>query len=598
MYMWVHNYLYHNTSLIKMQIKYEKALKKMQINEKTDADGQKLLYLTVRYDIITAASRSKCGERGRMMILPMTKQYTAREGCCCIPTRITYSCDTDEGVQGGQAFASFADGAVRTEQHAFVRFECDMTLEDRAEIYRVSVSAHHIRVGFRDARGAVCGAATVALLLRKETLPCCEILDYPSCAYRSFLLDMARGLPREEDIVATIRCMALAKYNRLHLHLTDSEGPCYRSDALPAYRYTGKGEPCDKALLQRIDALCADYAIEIVPEIEVPAHATAICRAYPAFRCEVEDAQGWAICPGNEEVWPFFDALIGEVAAMFPRSTYIHIGTDELEFPDLKPPVLCHWDSCPRCAALRRQKGLEDRQAEFYYVVERIYDIVRAHGRKMIMWNDQIDISREVPLSRDILIQFWRVAGRGRGPVQGCSMAGFLEQGFEVVNAYYPYTYCDLEDYLTPEKLRTWTPYLIPTQSPAHAAQVIGGETCAWEFGNYEEYPYFAYTVPPVLAMFGDKLWALGEREYNDEYRAALAEFLFGSAALATVFDVIGSLIPPRTRERLTYRDPAELSEEEISACITQLRTCGRGSAVAPFAALLERIRELIRSGQ
>ena len=528
------------------------------------------------------------------MILPTVKQKILMNGTCTIPQRITYAYEGTWGQLGAEAFASLTDVAEYTAENAFVCFAKDDTLEDRAEIYRVTVRNDRITVGYRDARGAVNGAATVALLIRKRALSCCEIVDYPSCSYRSFLLDMARGLPREEDIRNTIHYMALAKYNRLHLHLTDSEGPCYLSEAVPEYRFLGKGEQCDKNLLRRIDALCASYAIEVVPEIEVPAHATALCEAHPEFKCAVDNAHSWALCPGVDDVWQFYDALIGEVAEMFPRSEYIHIGSDELEFADLNPPYLCHWDHCPRCAALREREGLADRQAEFYYVINKIYDIVRAHGRKMMMWNDQIDISCEVPLSRDILIQFWRIAGRGRGPVDGCSMAKFLEQGFTLVNAYYPYTYCDLENYLDTEKLKTWTPYLIPEQSPDYAQQVIGGETCAWEFGNYEEYPYFGYIVPPVLAMFGDKLWALGEREYSDEYRMALAEYLFGSADFVDVFDHIGGLIPPRKKGLLTYADLAQLSSEAVTDCAHRLRSTCRERAANAYATLLEKISKII----
>ena len=122
-------------------------------------------------------------------------------------------------------------------------------------------------------------------------------MDYPACGYRSFLLDMARGLPAEEEIKSAIRYMALAKNNRLHLHLMDDMGPCYVSQAVPEYRFIGKGGQCSPNFLREIDALCQSYAIEIVPEIEIPAHATALCEAHPEFKCKVENAHSWAICP-------------------------------------------------------------------------------------------------------------------------------------------------------------------------------------------------------------------------------------------------------------------------------------------------------------
>ena len=524
------------------------------------------------------------------MILPLVKQQTLSGHRCIIPEQITYSYDsTAEARLGAQAFADFLPAAKATED-GFVRFAADLSLEDRPEIYRVTVAEHGLSVCFRDERGAVNGAATAALLLAGNSTETGEILDYPAYTYRSVMLDMARGLPAEADIVHAIHYMALAKINRLHLHLTDDKGPCYRSEAVPAYAFLGRGGQCSMDDLRRLVALCDRYAIEIVPEIEIPAHANALCQAYPAFKCEVEHADNWALCPGSEEVWDFYEALIGEIAALFPHSEYIHIGTDELEFLDLHPPRICHWEECPRCAALRAREGLADKREEFYYVVERMHDIVRAHGKKMMMWNDQIDISRPTPVSRDILIQFWRIAGRGRGPFEGCTLEKFLEQGFRVVNAYYPYTYFDLESYMSAEKMKTWTPHAVPEQSEAYADQVIGGEACAWEFGNVDEYPFYPQVTPPVIAVFADKLWSPGVREHNEAYRAALSVLLFGTEELTEVFDLIGGIIPPRRANQLTYTDPATLPRERLQACIDRLETISHRPAASVYAKLLRRV--------
>lgn len=528
-----------------------------------------------------------------MTILPLIKQLNKKNGHCTVPSVISCSYTDEWGRLGAEALSSFV-GGVMIPENAFVSFAADNALEDRPEIYRLTVSESGIRIGFRDARGAVNGAMSVVLLLRKKTLSCCEIVDWPDCTYRSFMIDMARGLPEAERIKKAIRYMALAKYNRLHLHLIDDMGPCYTSAVLPEYAFIGKGGQCDVTHLRELDDLCASYGIEIVPEIEIPAHGTALCKAHPEFKCQVPDAHDWAICPGNDDIWPFFDQLIGEIADMFPRSEYIHIGTDELEFADLKPPRLCHWDDCPRCASLRDREGLADRQAEFYYVVEKMHEIVRSHGKKMMMWNDQIDVSRPVPLSRDILIQFWRIAAPGRGPYENCTFEGFLEQGFSVINAYYPYTYCDVESYTSAEKLRTWTPYTVPEQAPEYAARIIGGESCAWEFGNVEEYPFYGYTTPPVIGMFGDKLWSIGDRVHDEEFRCALAEYIFGERDFAEIFDCVGGLIPPRSARKFTYADPSALSRQKILALIDRLASCASCEVSAEYTDLLDHILKQI----
>lgn len=529
------------------------------------------------------------------MILPLVKKHVESGGICAVPEKLTCSYSCELGKQAAAALVSFNPEIESVKGGGFIEFFSDTSLDPIDEIYSVSVAENKIRVGFRDARGAVNGAATVALLLRKKELRCCEIIDYPSTSLRSFLLDMARGLPTEDDIMSTIKYMALAKYNRLHLHLIDAKGPCYVSEALPEFKYTGESEMCSLDFLRKIEEVCASYAIEIVPELEIPAHSTAICKSHPEFKCPIENNDGWAICPASEGVWDFYDKLVNELCLVFPRSEYIHIGTDELEFGDLDIKYHCFWGECPDCAELRKREGLSDIQDEFYYVVNKIYEIIKSHGKKVMMWNDQIDVSRDVPLSRDILIEFWRIAYPGRGPHEGCTFNGFLEKGFKVLNAFYPWTYLNMEHYLSPEKMRTWTPYSVPEQSPEYASQIVGGETCAWEFGNYSGYPFYGYITPPVLAVFGDKLWGLGEREQNGEYREALAEYLFGSAELVDVFDIIGDIIPPRKPEAATYRDSGSLSAEAIESCIARLEK-SREAVSVKYVDLLGRILNEVKA--
>ncbi|MEX9542561.1 family 20 glycosylhydrolase, partial [Escherichia coli] len=77
--------------------------------------------------------------------------------------------------------------------------------------------------------------------------------------------------------------------------------------------------------------------IRVVPEIDFPGHASAIAVAYP----ELISAAGpyqmqrhWGVHPPllnptQESVYQFTDALIGELATIFPDE-YIHIGGDEV----------------------------------------------------------------------------------------------------------------------------------------------------------------------------------------------------------------------------------------------------------------------------
>jgi len=480
-----------------------------------------------------------------------------------------------------------------------VRFRRDDTLETIPEIYKITVAAGGVTVAFRDVRGAINGAASAALLLKKEVWTEGEVIDYPDCSFRSFMIDMARGLPDLDRVKQMIRYMALGKYNRLHLHLTDSKGPCYISEVLPEYYLDDDWKRCTKADLREIVDLCSRFAIEVIPEIELITHANTFCKIYPQFVCDAPDADNWEVCPGSEELWGHLDLLLGEIVSIFPESEYIHVGADELEFADLQGPGrrICHWDVCTRCAELRRREGLNGRQDQIYYVINRLHDMVRQHGKKMIMWNDQIDISGDVPISRDILIQFWRVAAPGRGPYEGCSMAKFIEKGFKVINSYYPYTYLEFETYLSEAKLQAWSPVSAPELPQEYLHNVVGGEMCAWEFGNSAEYPCFGYVTPPGLALFADKLWHFGHRDYNAAYKQALSEFVFGYACENDVFACTGTMLPSRRADQPTNAPLETLSVQLLDGCIAELNQKKRGFYTAvsdAYAGLLKQIRELL----
>ena len=530
------------------------------------------------------------------MILPIVKQSNLSGKPVSFPC-VTVQRTSGDAQKGAEAFCLLCEAAQMTDDQAVVSFAYDETLCDQPEIYRVTVKQESLTIGFRDVRGAINGAATAALLLRKEQLTEGEILDWPDCTFRSFLIDMARGLPEQEKLKETICYMALGKYNRLHLHLTDSKGPCYQSEVLPEYHAEDDWKLCTRNDLRELVELCSKFAIEVIPEIELITHTKTFCKVYPQFVCDAEDADDWEVCPGNEDVWGIFEKLLGEIVEMFPESEYIHLGADELEFADLQGPGrrICHWDVCKRCEELRRREGLNGRQEQIYYVINRLHEMVKAHGKKMIMWNDQIDISGDVPLSREILMQFWRIAAPGRGPYEGCSMAKFLEKGFQVINSYYPYTYMEMDQHLHEEKLKSWSPLTQPEFSQEYAAGVVGGEMCAWEFGNKTDYPYINYVTPPALGIFADCLWNFGSRAYDVAFKTALAEFVFGHACENDVFACTGTMIPPRSKERYTNAEAEALSPEMLDACIAEL-TSKKHGWTAPTSEEFVKLLGMIRA--
>lgn len=153
------------------------------------------------------------------------------------------------------------------------------------------------------------------------------------------------------------------------------------------------------------------------------------------------------MCVSNENTYLYIDLLIRELTEIFPYE-YIHMGGDELSFYDMKDSGYWpNWYECDNCRCLAEKENFRSASDYYCHFVRRVYEIVKKHGRKLMIWNDSIDISVAPDLPRDILIQFWRVALDTRGPHEGCSMQRFLEEGFTVVNSFYEETYAD--DYMS-----------------------------------------------------------------------------------------------------------------------------------------------------
>jgi hexosaminidase len=335
------------------------------------------------------------------------------------------------------------------------------------------------------------------------TLPNCEIHDWPETDWRGFMLDPARGFLSVETVKHRIDQAARAKYNRLHLHLLDDEGYALESAAFPKLNQDLDGSdrpaysPDDVAELV---AYASERGIEILPEIDVPAHATHVLERYPELECTVEGGEpaDRTVCLGTDETVEFVETLLKEVIELFPFDV-VHVGGDEWKMHGYS------WDNCVDCQRQMDADGSASATEHFYRFVRRVHDFLDEHDRRTMLWNDQINISESPDLPRDVLIQFWRVAAPDRGPTEGCSLERFLEEGFEVVNSYVHAAY--VRGWISEEYMYGWAPRQRPTVPDGREPQVRGGELLAWEPSSKARRDYFERALPSAIPIFADRLW-------------------------------------------------------------------------------------------
>lgn len=448
----------------------------------------------------------------------------------------------------------------------------------KAEAYTMDMGREGVRIGYSDYAGLRNAIAAFSQLVcfRGESfvVPVMEIEDAPAVPHRGVMLDVGRGVKDFSQLCSEMILMAKTRMNVLHLHLCDGEGLGICLDSLPEkMRFPNA---YTKEQIQELVELAEVLGLEVIPEFDMPAHANCLLTALPQLRCSVDPEKypsPWAVCAGKEEVFSLFERVIAELCRLFPGK-YFHMGGDELDFADV-PQInqLCYWDICPDCKKRMEQEGLSDRSELYYFFVKRIHAMVKAQGRTLVMWSEQMDEEKTELLPQDIVMQFWRIAGKGRGPVHSSSMSQQLAKGYALINSYYPQTYLDVESYLTEEKLRVWRWDTTPECDKKDAHRILGTELCCWEYGNEADYPHYWSSLPSGIALMADKLWNGDELPDSRKYSEALTRAVLGIGVPEglDLWSCFGGRIPPRTSRFHVYEEKVTATAEEKAKVLSVL---------------------------
>lgn len=448
------------------------------------------------------------------------------------------------------------------------------------EAYTLSITASEISIQAPTTTGLYYGGQTLVQLATLEEsrllVPTCEIHDWPEHEWRGFMADPARGFIPVERLKTLIDKMARAKLNTFHLHLVDSEAWTLEFEGYPELGENADGESLPTYSREDITEL-VEYAdereIRVIPEIDLPGHGLTLLTQLPALRCETgEEARSFgrksAICIGQERTYEFVEDILQEVVELFP-SDIVHIGADEWIHHGV------NWEHCDHCQQRMREEGHEDVRELFYYFLRRVHGILDDHGKRMMVWNDQIDISESPDLPKDILIHFWLVSHGAWGPPQeGNSMQRFVEEGFEVINSRSSATYANC---LVEDLLFDWNPLRFPTVDPEHESSVLGSEMPAWNGWRTDARErYYKRVLPSMLPVYADRVWNGTTIEDRDAFSEAVTRHVLGPttpSGFDLYRDLGGIVLPTGDAEEAHWADYRTLLRERpISESIESCR--------------------------
>ncbi len=301
------------------------------------------------------------------------------------------------------------------------------------EAYEISAGPERITVSASSAAGLFYGAVTVWQLLppgsTSDRIPAQTIRDAPMYAWRGLMLDSARHFQSAAFVRSMLDWMAWHKLNILHWHLTDDQG--WRLEIRKYPRLTSIGawriEPGGARYggfytqdeVRDIVHFAASRHVQIVPEIDLPGHATAAIAAYPWLGAATRAAgatapivsSSWGVLTHlfnlQPETFRFLEDVLDEVVKLFP-SPLIHIGGDEV--------VKEEWNASTQVQARARQLGIGGTDAVQPYFTQRLARHLAARGRRMIGWDEIL----RPGLGRSAVVMSWHgVSGAHTAAVAG-----------------------------------------------------------------------------------------------------------------------------------------------------------------------------------
>lgn len=355
--------------------------------------------------------------------------------------------------------------------------------------------------------GAMHGLETLLQLVQKNELnyffPGVVIKDAPRFVWRGLMIDAARHFQPLAVIKRNLDAMASVKLNVFHWHLTDDQGFRVASKVYPKLQeLASDGQFYTHEQLKEVVAYAANLGIRVVPEFDVPGHASALLAAYPelgskeGYNHSIERFAGVfnpTLNPIKDETYEFLKTLFTEITPLFP-DVYFHIGGDENEGK--------HWDESKEIQAFKTANNLKSNHDLQTYFNIRLEKILNNLGKKLMGW-DEI-MTPNMPTTA--VIHSWR--GPQEGMLEGGTLIAAAKAGYQTVlsNGYYidrmlPVAHHYATDPIGNSKL-----------TKEERALILGGEATMWS--ELVTPQTIDSRIWPRTAAIAERFWS--PKEVND----------------------------------------------------------------------------------
>lgn len=368
-----------------------------------------------------------------------------------------------------------------------------------AEGYTINID-QVITIKANTTKGIVWGTRTLLQILEQDAththIPKGLVKDKPQFAVRGFVLDAGRKFFPLQFLRDYVKLMSYYKMNDFHIHLNDngfkeffgnnwdSTYAAFRLESSTYPQLTAKDGSYTKKEFKALQEEARLYGVNIIPEIDVPAHSLAFTRLFPEIGSKQYGMDHLDLV--NPKTYEVIDNVFKEYLQgpdpVFSGET-VHIGTDEYA----------------------KKEAEQFRKFTDHYI-----RLVESYGKKVRLWGALTHAAGTTPVkSEGVTMNAWYngYADPKEMIAQGYDLISTPDGWLYIVPAagyYY--------DYLNLKKLyREWTPNMIGNQTfdPKHP-QVKGGAFAVWNDhpGNGITAKDVHHRAFPAMQVLAHKMWA------------------------------------------------------------------------------------------
>lgn len=398
--------------------------------------------------------------------------------------------------------------------------------------YKLEITPKRIICQGSTSTGLFYGLQSILQMVNAEKeLPCASIDDKPALTWRGFMLDESRHFHGKEVVKQYLDVMARLKLNRFHWHLTDesawrieikrypklttigAEGSWSDSNA-PAQFYTQED-------IREIVEYARQRHIMVIPEIDMPGHATAASKAYPEISGGGEGRwKGFTFNPAKETTYEFISDLFDEIIELFP-APYIHIGADEVHYGNQSWYTDSEIQKFIKDNYLANEVGLE------HYFVRRVCEMIHDKGKKMIGWDEIINTG---VIPEKAMVMWWRHDRPG-------DLTIALNKGFDVILTPRIPCYFDFVQHDSQKIGRRWGkafneletvysfPQSIEQRTAKHQKQILGLQANIWT-ERVKDKKRLDYMVFPRLLAIAEDGWTNSDKKDYEKFTERVKSFM------------------------------------------------------------------------